>query len=161
MIAVTEENVLINIEAATAEEVIRRLNGLLVERGCATAAYAELLIEREAKYPTGLPTEGAKVAIPHAFAEKGEVLVPAIACATLARPVIFKNMADPDDELEVGIVFLLALKGEHESAGDLEKVMGLFSDGALLAQLAAAKTAKEFVSLISSHGGHGETEDTE
>jgi PTS system galactitol-specific IIA component len=158
VISVTEENVLINIEAATAEEVIRILNGLLVQRGCVKAEYAELLIEREGKYPTGLPTEGVKVAIPHAFAENGEVLIPAIACATLARPVVFKNMADPDDPLEAGIVFLLALKGEHESAKDLDRVMSVFSDADLLARLYAAKSGAEFAELMKEPLQKGEGE---
>ena len=149
MLTVTEENILVNVEADSSREVIRILADLLVKNGCVTPGYFPLLISREEKYPTGLPTEGVHVAIPHACSE-GSVLKPAIAIATLARSVTFKNMANKDEGLSVGIVFVLALADEKALAGDLNRVMGIFSEAELLTKIHAAGNGSEIVTLMST-----------
>jgi mannitol/fructose-specific phosphotransferase system IIA component len=47
MLAVTQENVLINVEADSSGEVIRLLTELLVKNGCVKIEYADLVITRE------------------------------------------------------------------------------------------------------------------
>ena len=149
MLTVTEENVLVNVEADTKEEVIRILVDLLVKNGSVKPEYYDILISREEQYPTGLPTEGVHVAIPHGCSE-GSVLKPAIAVATLPRKVAFRNMASKEEELSVGIVFMLALVSEHELAEDLSRVMGIFSKGDMLVRLYAAKNKREVVEIVSA-----------
>ncbi|MDR0402583.1 MAG: PTS sugar transporter subunit IIA, partial [Treponema sp.] len=87
MLAVTEKNVLINVEADSGGEVIRLLTDLLVKNGCVTSDSADVVISRENQYPTGIPAAGLSVAIPHGFADDC-VLDPSVAVATLARPVM-------------------------------------------------------------------------
>jgi PTS system galactitol-specific IIA component len=149
MLAVTKENVLINIEADSSGELIRRLTELLAKNGCVKLEYADVVISREEQYPTGIPAAGLAVAIPHGFADDC-VLEPSIAVATLVRPVAFRNMFDPDEELAVGMVFLIALssKDKNELAKDLEKVMSILSDGELLSGLRAAKSGLEFTEIM-------------
>jgi PTS system galactitol-specific IIA component len=147
MLAITEENVLINVGAGCKEEVIRLLTDLLVKNGYVTPGYYDVLIEREEQYPTGLPTEGVKVAIPHGFSE-GCVLKPALGIATLERPVVFQNMVSKDEELPVEIVFLFALADAHEGGEDLHRVMSIFSNGELLAALRAAKNGREVTEIM-------------
>ena len=149
MLTVTEENVLVNLEASTKEEVIRILVDLLVKNGSVKPEYYDILISREEEYPTGLPTEGVHVAIPHGCSE-GTVSKPAIAVATLRQKVTFRNMASKEEELSVGIVFLLALVSEHELAEDLSRVMSIFSRGDMLARLYASKNKREAVDIISA-----------
>jgi PTS system galactitol-specific IIA component len=151
MLTVTKENILINIKADSSGEVIRRLTDLLVKNGCVKIEYADVVISREEQYPTGIPTAGLPVAIPHGFADDC-VLAPSIAVATLARPVTFRNMFDPDEELAVGIVFLIALssKDKNELAKDLERVMSMLSDGELLSGLSAAKSGLEFTEIMGN-----------
>ena len=148
MLTVTEENVLVNVEAGSKEEVIQVLVDLLVVNGFVKPEYYDILITREEQYPTGLPTEGIHVAIPHGVSD-GCVLKPAVAMATLAHNVTFRNMADKDEELSVGIVFLFGLPGEHELAEELDKVMSIFSEGELLSKVYSAKTKKEIVEIMS------------
>jgi PTS system galactitol-specific IIA component len=145
MLLVTEENILVNIDADNKEEIIRLLADLLVKNGCIKPEYYDIVIKREEQYPTGLPTEGIQVAIPHGFSE-GCVMKPSIGVATLTRPVIFRNMADQDEELSVGIVFLLALT--KADAGELDKVMSIFSNGDLLRKLHSAKTARDVMDIL-------------
>ena len=148
MLTVTEENVLINVDAETNEEVIQIMVDLLVKNGFVKPEYYDILISREEKYPTGLPTEGVQVAIPHGCSE-GSVLKPAVAVATLVRNVVFRNMANKDEELSVGIVFMLAIVNEHELAEDLHRVMSIFSEGEKLSKLHAAKSGSEIVEIVN------------
>jgi PTS system galactitol-specific IIA component len=147
MLAVTEENVLINIDANCKEDVIRLLTELLVKNGYVTPEYYDVLIKREEEYPTGLPTEGVKVAIPHGFSE-GSVLKPALGIATLRHPVVFRNMVSRDEEISAEIVFLFALANADEGGEDLHRVMGIFSDGELLAALRAAQSGREVTEIM-------------
>jgi PTS system galactitol-specific IIA component len=147
MLVVTEENVLINVDAGCKEEVIRLLTDLLVKNGYVMPEYYDVLIEREERYPTGLPTEGVKVAIPHGFSE-GSVLKPALGIATLKCPVVFQNMVSRDEEIPVEIVFLFALANADEGGEDLHRVMSIFSDGELLAALRAAKNGREVTEIM-------------
>ena len=148
MLTVTEENILVNLKAENKEEVIRILVDLLVKNGYVKPEYYNILISREEQYPTGLPTKGIQVAIPHGISE-GSVLKPAVAMATLAHNVTFRNMADEKEELSVGIVFLFGLPGEHELAEDLSRVMSIFSESELLTRVYAAKTGNEIMEIIN------------
>ncbi|MDR0496663.1 MAG: PTS sugar transporter subunit IIA [Treponema sp.] len=149
MLTVTEENVLVNVEAKDKEEVIRILVDLLVKNGYVTPEYYDILIDREEKYPTGLPTEGVQVAIPHGVSE-GCVLKPAVAMATLAHTVMFRNMAVKEEELSVGIVLLFGLPDEQDLAEDLCKVMSIFSESELLSRVYKAETASEIVKIMGA-----------
>lgn len=151
MLAVTSENVLINLEADSSGEVIRLLTELLVKSGCVKSEYADVVITREEQYPTGIPTAGLSVAIPHGFADD-YVLEPSVGVATLARPILFRNMFDPEEELAVGMVFLIAMssKDKNKLAGDLERVMSILSNGDLLSRLYAAKSGYEFVEIMGN-----------
>jgi PTS system galactitol-specific IIA component len=154
MLAVMKENVLINVKADSSGEVIRLLTELLVKSGCIKREYADVVISREERYPTGIPTAGLPVAIPHGFADDC-VLEPSIGAATLVRPVMFRNMFDPDEELAVGMVFLIALssKDKDEQAENLERVMDILPDANLLSRLYAAKSGHEFVEILGSRLG--------
>jgi PTS system galactitol-specific IIA component len=151
MLAVVEKNILINVEADSSGELIRCLTELLVKNGCVKIEYADVVISREEQYPTGIPAAGLSVAIPHGFADDC-VLEPSVAVATLARPVMFRNMFDTDEELAVRMVFLIALssKDKNELAKDLERVMSVLSDGELLSGLYAAKSGFEFTEIMGN-----------
>jgi mannitol/fructose-specific phosphotransferase system IIA component (Ntr-type) len=59
-------------------------------------------------------------------------------------------MANDEEELSVGIVFLFGLPGEHELAEDLNKVMSIFSESELLSRVYSAKTGHEIVEIMNS-----------
>ena len=148
MLEVKAENILIKLEAETKEEVIRVMVDLLVKNGYVKPEYYDILIALEEQYPTGLPTEGVQVAIPHGISE-GSVIKPAVALATLAKKIKFKNMADNNEELSVGLVFLFGLPGEHELAEELNKVMSIFSEGELLSRVYASTSKDEIVEIMN------------
>ena len=152
MLTIMKENVLINVEANSSGEVIRLLTELLAKNGYVKNEYADVVINREKEYPTGIPTGGLEVAIPHGFADDC-VLSPTVGAATLAYPVVFRNMFDPDMELPVKMVFLIALssKDKNEQAKNLESIMNILPDDVLLNKLYVSKTGQEFVEAMGKH----------
>jgi len=105
---ITPNLIILDLNCKTSEEVIRQLGQIIEDRALVKAGFVQSILDREKEYPTGLPTGGVAVAIPHTNANY--VLKSAIITAILANPVPFCNMADPDESLPIRIVFMLAIK---------------------------------------------------
>ena len=131
----TEELVFLDVEADSDEGLIRTLAAEAERLGYVKAGWADAVIRRERIYPTGLPTEVMKVAVPHAM-ERDQVNTPVIIVATLKRPVNFKEMGDGEQDVPVDVVFMLAVCGDKAQLTILQSVVGMFSDaGAMISVL--------------------------
>ena len=102
------ELIFLNFEADDREDLLSRLSDILYEKGYENESFKQAILEREKVFPTGLPTLGVKVALPHTDTE--HVIKPAILISTLKEPVVFKEMGNGVNDIDVGIVFLLAVK---------------------------------------------------
>ncbi len=139
--------VCLGVEAKTPEQVISQLAEILERKGYVAPTYAPSVIAREATMPTGLPlSEDFAVAMPHTDAV--HVLKPGIAIATLAHPVPFGNMEDPDEVLPVRIVFVLALNDKHAQIGMLQTIASLLQTPDRLNAIAAASSAKDVLDIL-------------
>lgn len=125
----------------TKEETIAFLAGALNKKGVAKDSYQNALLEREKKFPTGLPTGDVKVAIPHADSE--HVNESAIAVTTLDSPVSFKNMGDPEEDLKVSIIIMLAIAEPKAQVKMLQNLMSIVQDQNHLTKLLSYKTSNE------------------
>jgi PTS system galactitol-specific IIA component len=141
-----EELVLLHYEADSAEDALRALAAVLYDDGAVKDTYFDAMMERERAYPTGLPTEGIKVALPHAGVE--HVHYSALAVATLAHPVKFHEMGAPDNELDVEIILMLANADPDEQVQTLRRLVDMFDEPASLVALKEAATSAEVVRLL-------------
>ena len=64
-----DTHILLDLEAHDRTEAITHLSAVWEQAGIIKPGYGAAVIQREMEYPTGLPTEGVHVAIPHASAE--------------------------------------------------------------------------------------------
>jgi PTS system galactitol-specific IIA component len=134
----------LRISARTAEEVIGQLATKLEEIGAVKPSYRSAVISREAEIPTGLPlADDFAVAVPHT--DREHVLRPGFALATLAQPVAFRSMEDPDQQLPVRVVFALAITNKNEQIEMLQAVMELLQDAPTIRRIADATSASEIV----------------
>jgi len=108
------------------KEAILFLVGQLKEKGYIYDTFANAVIEREEKYPTGLYLGKINVAIPHT--ETKHVKQSGVAILTLGKPVTFKKMDDPSQTIPVLIIFLLAISEPNEYVQFLYKLTGNFSN---------------------------------
>lgn len=142
-----EELILIHLEAENREEVLKALAKLLISSGYVKESFLEAILEREKVFPTGLPTEGVGVAIPHA--DIIHVVKPAIAIGVLKKPVKFLIMGNPEEEVDVKLVFMLAINEPTMQINLLKNLVFLFQDKKLLHQLSETKNKKELISILS------------
>lgn len=141
------EAVLLQIEAEDAADIIKRLGGMLNELGYVHDDFIEATLAREASMPTGLPLSGAvNAAIPHV--DLNYVKKPAVALATLKRPVIFHNMVEVEAEVPVRLVIMLALDQPKSQIETLQQVAGILQKPEVVDRLMAASRVEEIVAIL-------------
>jgi len=147
------ELVLINPQLDTSTAAIKALGSLLVEDGFGKSTLVDAALERERLHPTGLALDsgGINAAIPHA--DREHVAAPAIAVAVLATPINFRQMDDPDAEIPVRLVFLLALSDPESQVQTLRALGKALQNQELISRLVASTTPEELISVISDKAG--------
>ena len=131
---------------ADSEAVIRFLAERMFEKGYVRPEFPQAVVDREKKFPTGLPSPGIGVAIPHTDA--GHVLVPCIGIATLKTPVRFKEMGNLEKELPIDVVFMLAIQNPKEQLETIKKLMGLITDSDRLRKIYESEAAEEIYEQV-------------
>ncbi len=147
MVELDKRNIIFDLEADNSDDCIRKIVAVMAENGFVDADYAERAIEREKRYPTGLPTDGVITAIPHAA--EGTVHKSGIGMAIMQKPVGFYNMADHEDLLMAELVFVLANENPDKQLGDLQSLMRCFSKEELLIEMKNAKTPEQVIDIFA------------
>ena len=127
----------IDIDLYIKEDILRKMASNLVEGGYVKETYVDAILQREKTFPTGISTEPLGVAIPHADVE--HVIKPALSIATLKEPVKFLSMDDIETEIEVKIIFMLAITNPEFQLDMLRRLAYLFQNKEMLTRLAEAE----------------------
>jgi len=117
-------------------EAIRLLAELMRAKGYVTPDFLPAVLKREEEFPTGLPTEGMAIALPHT--EARHVHQSRMAVGILEEPVGFQMMGSPEQLVQVRGVFLLAIADAGNQVLALKELADLFQDGSTLTRLASA-----------------------
>ncbi|MCB2293624.1 PTS sugar transporter subunit IIA [Clostridium algoriphilum] len=125
----------------TKEEAISYLANHLHEKGYVNENYGLATIERELTYPTALPTKPIGIAVPHSVAEN--VIKQAVVLGITDNFVEFNEMGNEDSKVNVGIIFLLALKGENNHLNYLRNIVNYCKVEANVTRLYEAKSVDE------------------
>lgn len=133
MLEFNEALIAFDLQAKDAREVIDLLADKMHTQGLVSAEYGEQTWERETVHPTGLPTKPFCIAFPHADADG--VHQSALSVAVMRQPVKFQNMADPDEGLDVMLVFMLANRNPEEQIETLRNLAVLFGQPEKLIEL--------------------------
>ena len=142
-----EELTFPNFYAKNKENLIVNLSNILEEKGFVRKGFANAVLEREKEFPTGLPTNILKVAIPHAI-DTSFVETPSIVIARLNSPVTFGEMGSLENTVEVDMVLLLAVKGDKSQLEILQRLLGVFCEEEQMLRLKAANTSKDIYNLF-------------
>lgn len=140
--------IMLDIDVTEKDDILTAMAKKLIYEGYAKEGYLQAVLNREKEYPTGLPTNGVGVAIPHA--EIKYVLKPGIAVATLRNPVKFNVMGNPDEQVDVKLIFMLAIKDPNVQISILKKLVSIFQEEQLLVKLIDIKNEEEFVDILNS-----------
>lgn len=142
-----EDLVLTDVDVDSKEELIRTMAALAIEKGYAVDGYAEDVIAREQEFPTGLPVQVMKVAVPHATTQE-HVLKAAIVVARLARPVMFTEMGTFDVECPVEMAFMLVAKGDKDHLAVLQQLIMMFAEPDKMVELKKAEQPAEIIKAV-------------
>ena len=142
-----DTHILLDLEAHDREEAITHLSAVWEQAGIIKPGYGAAVIQREMEYPTGLPTEGVHVAIPHASAEL--VNSSALFFCRLKHPVLFGAMDSDTEMLEVPMIFMLALKDSAVHTDVLRGLMEIFQNSELLHSLYTSQDERELRTILT------------
>ena len=148
MLRIDPSFILIDFNATDAEHVIQELCLRLQEAGSVGEGYARATIAREQAHPTGLPTSPFCIAFPHADSEG--VHSSSLAVASVQDPVVFKNMADPSEDLQVEMIFLLANRNPEEQVQTLRRLATIFGQSEKLEHLRSIRSEASAVEWLEA-----------
>lgn len=140
--------VCLKMDARDSTDVIENLGIRLFIDGYVKDTFVDAALSREQKLPTGLPLGGeVNAAIPHT--DVVHVLKPGVALATLKRPVVFKNMIQPDEEVKVRLVFLLSLEQPKSQIEMLQEIAGVLQKPETVDKLISAATFEDVQAALA------------
>ena len=146
MLEFNESLIAFDLQAKNAKEVIDLLSGNMYAQGLVSAEYGAQTWARELEHPTGLPTKPFCIAFPHADAQG--VNRSALGVAVMHQPVQFQNMADPDESLDVELIFMLANRDPEEQIQTLRNLAVLFGQPEKLVELRDQATLQGVASWL-------------
>lgn len=137
--------ILLDEEASDSQEAETKLADRLYDEGVVTDAFKAAILKRESEFPTGLQMATIGVAIPHTDADK--VVSPQIGFMRLKQPVMFHQMGD-NAEIQVKLIFMLALKHSDDQLKMLQTLMALFQNQEAIDKLEKITTKTDFLKLM-------------
>jgi galactitol PTS system EIIA component len=141
----------LKMDAKDSHDVIENLGIRLYIDGYVKDSFVDAAWAREQKLPTGLPLGGEiNAAIPHT--DIIHVIKPGVALATLKRPVVFKNMIQPDDDVKVRLVFLLSLELPKSQIEMLQEIAGVLQNEETVNKLLAANSFEDVEAALQQPG---------
>ena len=129
------------------ELVLRQLARNMFKQGFVRETYEDAVVLREKKFPTGLQTETYGIAIPHT--DSIHVNQAAIGLGILEKSVSFKEMGDPQTDLDVRIIFMLAIKDPNKQLEVLQVLINLIQDTKKMRRVLTCTNKEEIVSIIT------------
>jgi len=141
----SEELILIGIDANNAAEAIRILAENMYAKGYVKETFADAVIRREELYPTGMPTE-IPVGMPHTDVE--HCLRPGISLGILKNPVAFRTMGEPEKVVAVNLIFLLSVVDPASQVKVLTRLVDFFQRTDQLQNLMNCQEPKEALTIL-------------
>ena len=136
------ECVQLDISAADWQDAIEKACVPLIHGGFVKDGYPADVIAREKQWATGLPTMPVGVAIPHALNPDNVIDAQIVKFAQ-------SGGTEEDEDIDVRLVFVLALKDPKKQLHLLQKLMVAISDEAMLTALLHADTPSDFSNIFN------------
>ena len=146
-----KECIISNIDVTSKESALEIMAEKLHSLGYVKESFVQAIQDREANYPSGLPMEDLKIAIPHTDADHVNESV--ICFARLANDVEFSVMGAPEEKIPVRLISMFALK-EKKKIGDLlETLITTYQDNNVLKALLEADNESAIYNILHDNVG--------
>lgn len=146
-----EELIVVDLEAESRIDTLTKLYEMLHEQEYVKESYLEGILKREEEFPTGINLQSTyNVAIPHTESE--HVLKSGICLGILKKPITFKQMEDSAKDVEVNVVFMIALNKREKQVEVLEKLISLITNKETMEKMLELKNKKDIINLFINGG---------
>ncbi|GGP12825.1 PTS sugar transporter subunit IIA [Oceanobacillus neutriphilus] len=132
-IMISENAVFTELEASDKEEALKKMSEAFSKNGFVNEGYYASILDRERNAPTGIEAYDYGIAIPHTdpkFVNKDSLSI-----AVLKEPVIFNNMVNAKETIEVKVIFLLGLSESTKHLNILRQIMELIKEQGVLKKM--------------------------
>lgn len=140
----------LNSEAESFEDIIKLAGESFLAKNVVKDTYIDAVIEREKTFPTGLPTKGYNIAIPHTDSE--HVNSSSVAVIVTKKPIEVSMMGSPDVKLDCQLFFPLAMGHPKKQLELLKQLMNFFQDEGKLAKIFHADSKDDVIAVMSEIG---------
>ena len=142
------ETTILNFESFDSDDFLDKISDILYEKGYVKGSFKSAILNREHEYPTGLPTKGIKVAMPHTDIE--HALKPTIAVIKFAHPVPFKEMGNGINIVNADLAFVLVVTELKSQVDTLQTLMELFCNEDSLKRIYLSNTKESLYNAVLS-----------
>ena len=107
------------------------------------------ILERENSFPTGLDTGKIGVALPHTdykYSNTNQLVI-----TTLADPLSFQRMDDPDRVIRVSIIILILFDKPEKQPTILKKIMEVIQNQKILQQIKDQNSAENVLKILKKY----------
>ncbi|MDY2777228.1 MAG: PTS sugar transporter subunit IIA [Collinsella sp.] len=136
-------------ECDSAEDLFKKMEGILLEKGHVNDGWLSGITTREKNYPTGLQVPSMGIAIPHTDTEFIED--PYIAVIKPKKPIMFEPMAGMGDPVPAEIIINLGVLRDGGQVAVLQNLMNIFIDEEKAADVISQTTAKGMIETITKY----------
>jgi len=147
-IELSEGLVITEMDCKSNKEALEMLSEKLFENNYVKETFFENVIKREENFPTGIKTKTIGIAMPHTESE--HVNKSTISVGILKKPVIFHEMTNENETVEVNIIFLLALADAKKHLNVLQNLVEIIKDEIILKSM-LNMSKKEIVDLLNKY----------
>lgn len=129
-IELSENLVITKMNCKSDFEALRLLSDRLFQDNYVKDCFYENVIKREKNFPTGIKTKSIGIAIPHTqpeFVNKSTISV-----GILDKPVVFHEMTNEKETVDVSVIFLLALTDANKHLNVLQDLVEIIKNENLL-----------------------------
>lgn len=144
-----ENLIFLDFQASDQFDFLNQMAGFLIKENYVLPSYLEAILERERKYPTGLPSEPFPVAIPHGDPE--HVIEPCIVVVRPHAPIPFGEMGTADSTVLARYIFMLVVKRAENQIALLQNMIDMFMREEAMLKLDKADTASEIMAVLKEY----------
>ena len=140
--------ILDNLQATSKEDALRQMAQTLFDLGYVRKSFLQAILDRESRYPSGLPMEGEKIAIPHV--DSIHVVRSVLFFARLGKAVEFSVMGDPASRISVRLISMFALKEKNQIGNLLTTLITAYQNPLLLDSLIRAEDKATIYKILAN-----------
>ena len=143
---INPELVFTDLPCTDRQTFLQYISRRLEEKDYVKCSFEGAIIEREKKYPTGLPTVNQHVALPHTDVQhaKNPIIVP----VKFRTPVVFKEMGNGINDIPCSMAFVLVVIEPEKQIDILQSLINLFIKKDFLEELYKEKTREGFLKRL-------------